>query len=236
MFFQEKKQASWCLARGSATARREAKESPSPAVGWCTVPSGRDRESKTGRCAKDQNKLECKNMENSDDKFVYHGSPREFDSEYANPKRSIRQRWNKETEAYDIIFDQEAFHATPHRWIALAYTYKSAPFEIDGKTAHYSMGVSLYQNTKDVGIFGFNSLEESLKVMYGDGGYLYYFDKGAFLHKEGLGNLEVVAEKPIKPVTIERVDDPVAEMKKLGVTFNFFDLALPENEKDRNYY
>lgn len=175
-------------------------------------------------------------MENSDDKFVYHGSPWEFDSEYANPKRNIRQRWNKETETYDVIFDQESFHATPHKWIALAYTYKPAPFEIDGKTAHYNMGVNLYRNTKDVGIFGFNSLEESLKVMYGDGGYVYHFDKDTFLYKEGLGDLEVVAEKPTKPVTIERVDDPVAEMKKLGVTFNFFDLALPENEKDRNYY
>lgn len=175
-------------------------------------------------------------MESFDNKFVYHGSPREFDSEHANPKRNVRRRWNKETESYDVIFDQESFHATPHKWIALAYTYKSAPFEIDGKTAHYNMGVSLYDNTNEVDIFGFNSLEESLKVLYGDGGYLYHFDKDKFLYKEGLGNLEVIAEEPTKPVTVERVEDPVAEMKKLRVTFRFIDLALPENEEHRNYY
>lgn len=175
-------------------------------------------------------------MENIEDKCVYHGSPREFDSEQATPKRNIRRRWNKENETYDVIFDQESFHATPHKWIALAYTYKSAPYEIGGKTAHYNMGVSLYKDTKEVDILGFNSLEESLKVLYGEGGYLYHFDKDKFLYKEGLGELEVIAEEPTKPITVERVDDPVAEMKKLGVTFKFIDLALPENEERRNYY
>ncbi len=175
-------------------------------------------------------------MGNSDDMFVYHGSPREFDSEHANPKRNIRKRWNEETESYDTIFDQESFHATPHKWIGLAYTYKSAPFTIDGKTAHYNIGVSLYDNTHEVQIFGFNSLEESLKILYGNGGYLYHFDRDIFLHKEGLGNLEVITEKPTKPVMAERVEDPVTEMKKLGVAFTFIDLALPENEKERNYY
>ncbi len=175
-------------------------------------------------------------MENLDNKFVYHGSPREFDSEHANPKRNVRSKWNKETEAYDVIFDQESFHATPYKWIALAYTYKSVPYEIDGKPAHYNMGVSLYDNTNEVDILGFNSLEESLRVLYGDGGYLYHFNKDKFLYKEGLGNLEVIVEEPIKPITIERIDDPVAEMKKLGVTFRFIDLALPENEEHRNYY
>jgi hypothetical protein len=175
-------------------------------------------------------------MENLDNKFVYHGSPKEFDSEQANLKRNIRTKWNEETQESDIIFDQESFHATPHKWIALAYTYKSAPYEIDGKTAHYNMGVSLYDNTGTVEILGFNSLEESLDVLYGNGGYLYHFDKDKFLYKEGLGDLEVIAEEPTKPVTFERVDDPVSEMKKLGVTFKFIDLALPENEDRRNYY
>lgn len=175
-------------------------------------------------------------MKSSNTKLVYHGSPREFDSEYANPRRNVRRKWNKENETYDVIFDQESFHATPYKWIALAYIYKSIPFEIDKETAHYNMGVNLYKNTNEVDILGFNSLKESLKVLYGDGGYLYHFDKDNFLYKEGLGNLEVIAEKPTKPITVERVHDPVAEMKKLGVTFRFVDLALPENEKRRNYY
>lgn len=175
-------------------------------------------------------------MENFEDKIVYHGSPKEFDSEHANPKRNIRSEWNKETESSNVIFDQKSFHATPHKWIALAYTYKSAPFEIKEKTAHYNMGVSLYENIHKVWIYGFSSLEESLKILYGDGGYLYHFDKDKFIYKEGLGNLEVIAEDPTKPVKVEKVEDPVVEMKKLGVTFQFVDLALPENENSRNYY
>lgn len=175
-------------------------------------------------------------MENSGDRFVYHGSPREFDSDKAIPKRNIRNRWNKETGSHQVIFDQESFHATPHKWIALAYTYRSAPFEIGGKTAHYNMGVSLYDNTTEVVIYGFHSLEDSLNVLYGDGGYLYHFDKDKFIYKEGLGNREVIAEEPTKPITVERIDNPVAEMKKLGVNFSFVDLALQENEGDRNYY
>lgn len=168
--------------------------------------------------------------------FVYHGSPREFNSEHAIPKRNIRKKWNEEIKSHEVIFDQESFHATPHKWIGLAYTYKSAPFEIDGKNAHYNMGVSLYEDTHEVVICGFGSLEDSLKVLYGDGGYLYHFDKDKFLYKEGLGNLEVIAEEQTKPVTVERVDNPVEEMKKLGVTFEFLDLAKPENEGRRNYY
>ncbi len=173
-------------------------------------------------------------METPENPFVYHGSPTEFDSEHAKPKRNIRSKWNNETKEYDVTFDQESFHATPHKWIALAYTYTSVPRLIDGKPAHYNMGVSLYDNTHEVIVQGFDSLEESLKVLYGGGGYLYHFDKDKFLYKEGLGNLEVIAEEPTLPITIERIDDPVDEMKKLGVTFTFIDLALPENEGKRN--
>jgi hypothetical protein len=175
-------------------------------------------------------------MENSNDKLVYHGTPLKFDSEYAHPKRNVRSAWNSKNGSYDVIFDQESFHATPYKWIALAYTYKPAPYEIDGKTAHYNMGVSLYDDVTEVVIFGFNSLDDSLKILYGDGGYLYHFDKDKFLYKEGLGNREVIIEEPIKPITVEWIEDPVAEMKKMGVAFRFIDLALPENEDNRNYY
>ncbi len=174
-------------------------------------------------------------MQDPLDKFVYHGSHQEFDSEYANPKRQIRQRKNEEGN-FEIIFDEESFHATPHKWIALAYTHKSVPFEIDGKTAHYNIGVSLYQNTKEVDILGFGSLEESLEKLYGDGGYIYHFDKDKFIYKEGLGSLEVIVSEPTMPVQVERVNNPVEEMKKLGVTFKFVDLGLTENEGHRNYF
>jgi hypothetical protein len=174
-------------------------------------------------------------MENSDDEYVYHGSEKEFDSDHAVPKRQVRQKINKEGKM-EVIFDEESFHATPYKWIALAYTYSSVPYEIEGKTAHYNIGVSLYDNNHTVTVLGFGSLEKSLKKLYGDGGYVYHFDKNKFIFKEGLGNLEVVINEPTKPVAIERVNDPVNEMKELGATFNFVDLALPENENQRNYY
>ncbi|MDB5194012.1 MAG: hypothetical protein JWN50_26 [Parcubacteria group bacterium] len=174
-------------------------------------------------------------METSPDARVYHGSPKEFDGEHALPKRNIRSRLSKDG-GQEVIFDEESFHATPHKWIALAYTYSSKPYEIDGKIAHYNMGVSLYNNTKEIDIYGFNSLEKSLKELYGNGGYVYHFDKEKFVSKEGLGNLEVIATHPIKPIEAQRINDPVEEMKKLGVTFKFIDLALPENSSKRNYY
>ncbi len=173
---------------------------------------------------------------NNNNRFVYHGSPREFDAEFAIPKRNVRNQWNKNKNSWDVIFDQESFHATPYKWIGLAYTYKSAPFEINGKLIRYNMGVDLYGKSSEIEIFGKNSLEESLEVLFGDGGYLYYSDAADFFHKEGLGDLEVITEKQVKPVRVERVDDPVTEMKKLGVVFKFFDLELPENEKFRNPY
>ena len=169
-------------------------------------------------------------MENPDKKYVYHGSSRKFDSDHAIPKSNIRE--NAEGK---VIFDQESFHATPHKWVALAYTYHAAPYQIDGRTARYGMGVDLYQDTKTIGIFGFGSLEESLQKMYGDGGYVYHFGKDGFIYKEGLGNLEVIATEPTEPVTVERIDNPVEEMRKLGVSFEFIDLGSPENEAKRNY-
>lgn len=174
-------------------------------------------------------------MESPDEKYVYHGSPREFDSDHAIPKRNIRSRTNAEGKV-EVIFDETSFHATPYKWIALAYTYHAAPYEIDGKTAHYNMGVSLYENTKEIEVYGFESLEQSLKVLYCKGGYVYHFDKDVFIYKEGLGDLEVIVTQATKPIVVERVEDPVEEMKKLGVTFKFVDLGLSENKDDRNCY
>ena len=171
-------------------------------------------------------------MRNPED-TVYHGSPKEFDSDYAVPRPNKRTRVENGEEV--AIFDQESFHATPHKWIALAYTYKATPREVDGEAVgHYNMGVSLYENTKEIAVYGYGSLEESLHQLYGEGGYLYHFDKDTFIYKEGLGPMEVIAEEPTKPVTVEKIEDPVAELRNLGVTFKFFDLALPENADSRN--
>ena len=69
--------------------------------------------------------------------------------------------------------------------------------------------------------------------MYGDSGYLYHFSDGTFVYKEGLGELEVVTNEPTKPIHVERINDPIAEMRELGVKFVFVDIARPENERYR---
>jgi hypothetical protein len=163
---------------------------------------------------------------------VYHGSNKELDSDFAIPKRQRRYKLN-ENNKNTLIFDEESFHATPHKHIALAYMYKAKSLVVEGKVIHYNMGISLYEDSKRIDIFGINSLEESLEQMYGEGGYLYYFNKDEFIHKEGLGNLEVISLRPVKPMKIERIENPVEEMKTFGITFRFLDLALPKYEKFR---
>lgn len=93
----------------------------------------------------------------------------------------------------------------------------------------------MYEYKKEVEIFGFDSLEESLIALYGDGGYLYTFEKDAFFHKDGLGNLEVITKDILTPKRVERVDDPVSALRAYGVSFVYKDLRLPENEVFRNY-
>jgi len=156
---------------------------------------------------------------------VFHGSPIVFDAATANPR--LNERINKNGE---VIFSEESFHATPHKWIAVAYTYtpKSIP-GMTGEDAFYSMGVNLYSDEKVVVIFGVGTLEASLKHLYGEGGYLYHFDNGDFIYKEGLGNQEVIANSPTTPLHMERVEDPVKEMTDQGVIFRFIDLSLAEN-------
>src|SRR3989338_2478701 len=68
---------------------------------------------------------------------VFHGSPKIFDAETANPR--LNERINENGE---VIFSEESFHATPHEWIALAYTYTPKPIEgLSGDNAFYNMGV-----------------------------------------------------------------------------------------------
>ncbi len=161
-----------------------------------------------------------------DEQYVYHGSHELFET--VEPKRQRRSRKGKEGE-YETIFDEVSFHSTPYRWIALAYIFTPKKYLFEGKTCSYLMGVDLYKHTESVEIFGFESLEKSLQAMYCDGGYLFVFDKQDFFYTEGLGNLEVITKDNLKPFKIERIDDPVAELKKLGITFGFVDLAKPEN-------
>lgn len=163
------------------------------------------------------------------EKLVFHGSPREFDDKTANPR--LNQRFNH---AGEVIFNEESFHATPHKWIALAYTYAPKPIESLGEDVFYGMGVDLHSDEKVVTILGIGSLAESLDQLYGSGGYVYHFDNGDFIYKEGLGTNEVIATSPTTPLRAERIDNPVKALQELGATFRYIDLSLPENAVYRN--
>lgn len=148
---------------------------------------------------------------------VYHGSPERF--EIAHPKKQIRERNG------EVIFDEISFHTSHFRWIALAYTYSfEKVFPDQDESPYYNMGVDLYGSKKEVEIVGVGSLGESLKRLYGKGGYVLSFDDKDFSHKEGLGNLEVIATQAIHPLKIGRIEDPVEEMIREGVRFHFVDL------------
>ena len=145
--------------------------------------------------------------------IVYHGSAEKLD--IIEPRRNLRSRNG------EVIWDAVSFHATPHRWIALAYTRS--------KDAPETTGVDLYQMKPVVEVIGSTTLEEALESLYGQGGYLYHFDAKEFTHAEGLGNLEVFSEKSVSPVRVEPINNPVAELEKEGVAFVF---TKKENPKE----
>jgi hypothetical protein len=136
---------------------------------------------------------------------VYHGSADLI--ERIEPRKNIRFANEK------IIWDAVSFHATPYRWIALAYTR--------AKGVPETTGVDLYELNPVVDVFGPATLEEALTSLYGKGGYLYEFNASDFSHAEGLGNLEVFTGKSVEPIQITRIEDPVAEMRAEGVEFRF---------------
>lgn len=171
-------------------------------------------------------------MNRLDEEFVYHGSPENFD--IVIPKRQLRSKTDRDGN-HQIIFNEVCFHATPYKWIALAYTYDPKPYEIDGRRSQYNMGVNLYQDDQLVVIMGFETLEGSLQKLYGDGGYLFVFKRDQFFHTQGLGNLEVITKDNLKSTEVIRIDDPVDELRKLGAAFRFLNLSKPENSRFRNY-
>lgn len=167
-------------------------------------------------------------MESKPTNRVYHGSPIEFGT--VKPKENKRIRF--EDGEQKVIFHETSFHATPHRWIALAYTYDGKQaFEHDGRLIYYNMGVDLYGDTKEVAIYGAGSLEESLSRLYGSGGYVYHYDAHHFFYTDGLGNREVITKDTIDPIEAEHIANPVEELKREGVKFKFVDLTLPQNSK-----
>jgi hypothetical protein len=165
------------------------------------------------------------------DKYVYHGSNKY--KSIADPK--VHRRLKKVHGKQKIIFNDISFHATPYKWIALAYTYTPATFIINRREAYYNIGVDLYKNKNEIEIFGIESLEKSLKALYGNGGYLLSFKKESFYHCEGLGNLEHITQKEIVPISIDTISNPIYELQKRKIKFVFIDLNLVENSKHINF-
>lgn len=154
--------------------------------------------------------------------LVFRGSDKKEEILEPKPNRRSKMINGKRT----IIFNEKSIHATPHKYIALAYTYKKNNFfTYKGKTESYNMGISLYEKTKKVIVIGKKSLEHTLDKLYGKGGYLYTFDAKDFIKVKGLGPLEVVSLKTLKPNKIEYIKDPIEEMKKLGVIFEFINIT-----------
>jgi hypothetical protein len=161
---------------------------------------------------------------NTTGKYVFHGSP----SDFVIAKPSYTRRSKMIDGKLEIVFEGTTLHATPYKWIALYYLHnkmQNLEFINNGKKYYYSTGVSLFNNNKKVMIFGQKNLEYSLKKIYGKGGYLYIFEEKNFTTAKGLGNLEVISYEPQKPIKKIFIKNPVKEMKKLGVIFDFKDIT-----------
>ena len=164
---------------------------------------------------------------NTSGKYVYHGSPVDFDI----AKPSFTRRGKYIDGKFEIAFEGTTLHATPHKWIALSYTHdkaKNLEFTHNGKKYHYTSGVSLFDNNKKVFIIGQKTLEQSMKKLFGKGGYLYVFEAKDFTTAKGLGNLEVISYEPQKPIKKIFIKNPIKEMEKLGVKFIFEDITKRE--------
>ena len=156
--------------------------------------------------------------------YVYHGSTRNFDM----AKPSFTQRTHKNKGRIIIDYEGISLHVTPYKWISLAYTGDRPTYKHKGIEYYFNFGVPVeckddeFKN-KIVGIYGKKSLEYSLNKIYGKGGYLYTFSKNEFIWKKGLGANEFISYKEQKPQTIEFIKNPIKEMKKMGVQFEFID-------------
>ena len=120
-------------------------------------------------------------------KYVYHGSLYKFDiaKPHSTSRGSIKN--GKQVINYEGI----SLHATPHKWIALSYIWsKGISYIKNGESKHFNVGVSLFNNDKEIDIWGIKSLEYSLEKIYGGGGYIYIFNAKYFKHIKVLGHLK----------------------------------------------
>ena len=157
---------------------------------------------------------------------VYHGSSYSF--QVAKPFETSRS--HTENGKYILDYKGISLHATPYKWIALAYTYTGVSYIHKGNKKKFNVGIPIRTkndgfNRKRITIFGKKSLEYSLTKLYGKGGYLYTFNKNKFIWVEGLGMNEVISYNEQIPTKIEFIKDPVKQMKKEGVQFVFIECS-----------
>ena len=153
---------------------------------------------------------------------VYHGSSHNF--KVAKPFHTTRGHIKNGKAILD--YEGISLHATPYKWIGLAYTANRLPYIHNNIKKKFNFGVPVREkdhefNRQNVEIHGKQSLEYSLKKLYGNGGYLYTFNENKFKWVKGLGVNEVISYDEQVPKKIEFIKDPVKEMKKLGVNFVF---------------
>ena len=156
---------------------------------------------------------------------VYHGSQHKFD--IARP--SFTRRGKMINGEFKLAYEGISLHATPYKWIALAYTGKIVDFKHKKDILSIVWGVPVKNKDdefkqKIVGIYGKRSLKYSLDKLYGNGGYLYTFNAKNFKWVKGLGKNEVISYKEEIPDKIEFIKNPVKKMKKLGVKFVFINI------------
>jgi hypothetical protein len=73
------------------------------------------------------------------------------------------------------------------------------------------------------------------KNLFGNGGYIPFFESKYFHTAKGLGVLEVITKDELSPVKQVFVLDPISELQKHDVSFTFIDLHLSQNQRFIQY-
>jgi hypothetical protein len=151
-------------------------------------------------------------------KYVYHGSPNNFNI----AKPSLTTRMTGDIVKYNGI----SLHATKYKYIALLYLFQRDVGFIHNKNKYYfNVAVSLFEKDCKITIFGKKNLDYSLNKLFSKGGYLYTFNAKDFKWVDGLGPLEVISTKALKPMKKRYIKNVPKEIIKNGGKFIFIDIT-----------
>jgi len=151
-------------------------------------------------------------------KYVYHGSPNNFN--IAEPSLTTRTTNNI------VKYSGISLHATKYKYIALSYLYdRNVSFTHNKNKYYFSVAISLFEKDNKVYIFGKKNLDYSLDKLFSKGGYLYTFKSKDFKRVNGLGPLEVISTKSLKPLRKKYIKNVPKEIIKNGGKFIFIDMT-----------